>query len=182
MTKLRANGDSWQGIWYAAYLISFLVAFGLVRWAKFSLNAEAVKDFCAFLATISGMVFTIMGIWIAFLYPNALLKFSRPEKIENIDFSYGGVEAKRLSYIVSSILVSCIIMMILGGYFFVRVFSPPTLGLNSEYVLNLRSLFSGGLSVLFLMQVRSVFSVILANIMFLNDIHERRKNIIIDND
>ncbi len=182
MTIARGNGDSLQVAWYAAYLVSFLAAFGLVRWAKFSLDSEAVKDFCTFLATISGMVFTIMGIWIAFLYPNALLKFSSPEKIENIDFSYGGVEAKRLSYIVSSILVSCIIMMILGGYFFMRIFSHPFLDFNSGLALNFRSFFSGGLAMLFLMQIRSVFSVIFANIMFLNDIHERRKNIIIDND
>lgn len=173
-----------KNIWLArilVYTVAFTFPAFFVYLELISVNPEAIKDFCAFLASISAMVFTIMGIWIAFLYPNALLKFTNPDKLENIDFSYGGVEAKRLSYIVSSVLMSAFVMTVLAAFFFARIFSI-SLDFSTSANLIMRSLFAGGITLLFAIQMQAVLAVILANIIFLNDLYERKKSFLIDND
>ena len=61
-----------------AYCIFFATFFVVAKNIPIDYKYDDYKDFINILINISGMIFTIMGIWIAFLYPNALS--SRPCK------------------------------------------------------------------------------------------------------
>ena len=53
-------------------------------------------NYCTLLVSVSGMVFTIMGIWLAFLYPNALQRIVNPKTIETVDFTEQLEDTRRL--------------------------------------------------------------------------------------
>jgi len=62
------------------------------------------------LVGIAGAIFTIMSIWVAFLYPN-VLRTLRGENLVNADFSAGGEDTTRLKQIVSVIIQSALVMV-----------------------------------------------------------------------
>src|SRR5690606_20474794 len=75
----------------------------------------------------SGAIFTIMGIWIANLYPGIILALREPQVI-NADFSTGRKDTKRLNTIIGVIITSAlnmslsivlfILLSIQGGFSF----------------------------------------------------------------
>ena len=69
------------------YLLILACAIYLINNFSLTYSFNDLKDYMNVLLGISGMVFTIMGIWIAFLYPNALSRIVDPNKIKTADFA-----------------------------------------------------------------------------------------------
>ncbi|MEJ8295631.1 hypothetical protein WKI45_22675 [Delftia tsuruhatensis] len=149
--------------------------------AAFMLNVKGVinyvyadfKDFVAALIAISGMVFTIMGIWIAFLYPNAIARIVS-ENIEPADFTEGGDDAKRLEKIVAAVLMSALVAFASAFCYMAKMF----LGATNFYYSNateIKSLALGFVAFLSVVQFEAILSVVVANVLFLVDLHQKKE-------
>ena len=126
------------------------------------------------------MVFTIMGIWIAFLYPNALSRIIDP-KITTVDFSESLQETKRLEALVSSVLKSAFVIILLMLIYLGKVLLFKT----NYYLVHaslIKDLVLSTTVLLSYMQCEAVFYVMYSNIMFLNDLHNKREDRKADSD
>lgn len=91
-----------------------------------------LKSYAAILVGTSGALFTIMGIWVAFLYPNigASLKDSN---VIPADFSVNGEETLRLKTVVvvivisALVLIASLILFVLSSFLYVEVVTPVSL-------------------------------------------------------
>ncbi|MNJ38912.1 hypothetical protein D3C77_337710 [compost metagenome] len=139
------------------------------------LNIAYLKDYLDTLLNVSSMVFTIMGIWIAFLYPNALMKLINPQKIENVDFSETLKDTKRLEAIVASVLKSAtVVASIMLINLLKLTISETTLYKSNSNPINILAFsFAATLTIL---QLEAIKSVILSNIAFINELHSRRED------
>ncbi|WP_341914751.1 hypothetical protein [Polaromonas sp. YR568] len=123
---------------------------------------------------VSGMVFTIMGIWIAFLYPNAMSRILTPSKLVAVDFSESRSDAKRLELIVGAVMASALVML---GALLITL-AKILLQMTPIYVEHRIQFKAAALSCLLFItfaQMESIFHVVLSNIMFINDLHFRRQ-------
>lgn len=156
------------------YTAIVIVTTALTVKYQIKINPSNLKDYLDTLLNVSGMVFTIMGIWIAFLYPNALLKLVNPTKIETADFSDSLQETKRLEAIVASILKSASVVTAIMLINLIRL-------ATSEHFSGLASsqyIHSAALSItitLSYVQLESVLHVIFSNVSFINDLHNKRE-------
>lgn len=155
----------------------YLLFGGAVFWASqyfaVKFKYEDFKDYITLLSGVSGGVFTIMGIWIAFLYPNALSRLVNPEKVVTADFSESLADTKRLENIVGAILKSAVVMTAALLITIAKVF----LFLSPFYVENslvIKNFALAVLAIISVMQIEAVFSVMLSNVMFVNDLHRKR--------
>lgn len=161
-----------------ARLIIYLIIGGAVFYSttKFQINYryEDLKDYIGLLSNVSAMVFTIMGIWIAFLYPNALNRLVSPKKLEVADFSETLDDTRRLERIVAAVLQSALVLtvalVVLAGK---TVFYKS--GLYADHHLLIKSVTLSVVAVISAMQIDAVLAVALANVMFINDLHRKRR-------
>lgn len=133
-----------------------------------------LKDYSGTLLTISGMVFTIMGIWVAFVYPNAIFKLNSPQKIETADFSETQRDTRRLEAIVGSIMESGAVAI---GVALIHL-SKLILSETKLYLNNSEIALSAGIGftlLLTLIQCSAIVSVIYSNYSFINELHKRRE-------
>ena len=164
-----------------SYIVFFVFISLIFKYCQIDYNYTDVKDYLSALLGVSSMVFTIMGIWIAFIYPNALQRLVNPEKIKNVDFSETLAETKRLESLVGSIIKSSIVaMMILVIYVGKIIFSSVLL--QPENIILFDSLFLSFIIVLGFLQVESLLYVIYSNLMFVNELHNKREDREADND
>lgn len=157
------------------YVILSLAFF--FSWSNFSLDYkyEDYKDYLTLISGVSGMVFTIMGIWIAFLYPNAMSRIVNPDKLVAADFSESRSDAKRLESIVGAVMSSALVMLsalLITLAKTVLLMTP----VYAEYRMQFKS---GALALLIfitLLQLESVVHVVISNVMFINDLHFKRQS------
>ncbi|MBI6748184.1 hypothetical protein [Pseudomonas syringae] len=76
-----------------------------------AMSPDSIPNILSLLVAIAGAIFTIMSIWVAFLYPN-VLKTLKGENLVNIDFSAGGEDTLRLKQIISVIVQSATTMIV----------------------------------------------------------------------
>lgn len=139
------------------------------------------KDYAGVLINVAGMVFTIMGIWIAFLYPNALSRLANPDKVATADFSESFGETKRLEALVGSILKSALVVSLLLAIHLIRtILSSSDLYKQNGQFLSAVALASA--ITLTCLQFEAVFHVMWANVMFLNDLYRKRQAVQADQD
>lgn len=139
------------------------------------------KDYGYTMLTISGMIFTIMGIWIAFIYPNAILRLQDPEKIKTADFSRTLQDTRRLETVVGSVMTSAAVAIGVSGIYFIKLIAyqlPFFEGYHSE----LKAAALGVLTFLSLVQLMAVGYVIYSNYLFIEDLHARRESREADSD
>ncbi|EKT4540375.1 hypothetical protein QEM15_002545 [Pseudomonas putida] len=139
------------------------------------------KDYGSNLLAISGMVFTIMGIWIAFVYPNAILRLQAPNKIKNADFTQTLEDTRRLESIVGCIMKSAFVASALCVVFLVKILLHST-PLYKENIHLIKSALLGATMLLTILQGSAVASVMYANFMFIEELHSRREKRQGDND
>lgn len=158
-------------------ILKYLIITAIIMFAVFlsDLNYKYgdFKDFTSMLMGVSAMVFTIMGIWIAFLYPDALKRF-----VENDSNKLVLLQAKkdttRLQAIVLSVLKSALVVTVIMMLFLLKLILSAT----SLYIENLLLIKQMVLVVTILMcyiQLESIFSVVISNIYFLNDLHSKKE-------
>lgn len=169
----------WQYLWL--YLLLLILFFSGLCLYKVSYTFSDFNAYMTVLIGISGMIFTIMGIWIAFIYPNALKRIADPEKIEFADFTEGLEDTKRLEAIVASILKSLLIIVISMLIFLAKIIIFKT-NFYGEYKDIIKAFCLSLTIVLTYVQLQSVFQVVKANILFIDDLHSKREQREIDQD
>lgn len=158
-------------------LLYFLISIGFYFISKnwiHSFKHEDYKDYVSLVSTVSGMVFTIMGIWIAFLYPNAMNRIINPKKLIIADFTESRSDAKRLESIVGAVMASAFALVGTLAISFAKLLLFHT----SFYIDNrieIKALALSGVIFITLVQLESVLHVILSNVMFINDLHFKRQ-------
>jgi tRNA A37 threonylcarbamoyladenosine dehydratase len=116
-----------------------------------------------------------MGIWIAFVYPNAIKRLQDPDKIKIADFTKTLQDTRRLESIVGSVLESATVATGITMVFFAKLIVSGTV----LYKVNHQFFESAGIAfIVFLTLVQSfaVFGVIWSNYLFIDDLHVRREN------
>lgn len=156
----------WLGLFLIVLFLS--IKYGI------SISYDNFKDFSEILLNVSGVVFTVMGIWIALIYPAALSKIVDSNNILLVDFSEAKTDTKRLEFLVFSILKSAfVVVIILAAYLF--RFIALNFDFYSDCLFLFKAIAISTLVVLFFMHVESILHVISANIMFINDLHRKRQ-------
>jgi hypothetical protein len=162
-------------------LAASIGAFFLCKINGVKVSYADFKDYCNALLAISGMVFTIMGIWIAFLYPNALLRLMDTKKVETADFSEAYRDTRRLESIVASIIISASVAVAISILMLIKMIFSGT----PVYLENLNSIKSAAVAIIIFLsfyQYYSVLRVIYANYMFVSDLHIKREDAEADKD
>lgn len=149
----------------------FLTSYNL----SLKVNIGYLKDYLDTLLNVSGMVFTIMGIWIAFLYPNALMKLVNHTKIEHVDFKDTLKDTRRLEAIVASVLKSALVVSVIMLLNLCKLMLSETELYHSKSDIINISAFSCVVT-LTLLQIEAIANVIYSNIAFINELHSRRQD------
>lgn len=136
---------------------------------------EDYRDFLTLLSAVSAMVFTIMGIWIAFLYPNAISRILSPETLVAADFSESGSDSRRLEKIVGAVLLSALVMVVALLIILLKIVLSAT-PLYVEYRSHLKATALSALIFITCIQFEAIFHVVISNVMFINDLHSKRQS------
>lgn len=157
-----------------------------------------IKDVLSTLQNISAMIFTIAGIWLAYIYPKAIsgiikpssfnkdvqddAYYANPGEIVKPEISWTKEEKKeiekdvdRITMIVETILTSAFVIF---AIVLINVFKPAFSG--TEFVKsNLVYISRISCFVIFslvYLQIISLITIVYSNIAFLNDMHDRKNN------
>lgn len=136
----------------------------------FDISQDSISNILNLLVAIAGAIFTIMSIWVAFLYPN-VLKTLKGENLINVDFSAGGEDTIRLKQIISVIIqsastmiVAVILLILLSLITDFSLSTQSRLGVCIQFIL----VFISGL------QICALISTIRINLSFM-DVLERQR-------
>lgn len=153
--------------------LSVACYFASAKWFH-SFKYEDYKDYLTLLSAVSGMVFTIMGIWIAFLYPNAMSRIVNSDKLVSADFSESQSDAKRLGSIVGAIMSSALVML---GVLLMALAKLllQMMPIYVEYKVQFKAAALSSLLFITFVQLESVVHVVLSNVMFINDLYFTRQ-------
>lgn len=134
-------------------------------------KTDSISGILGLLVGIAGAIFTIMSIWVAFLYPN-VLKTLKGENLVNADFSAGGEDTARLKEIISVIVQSALTM----------IFSILTIIATSvvqSFPFNIQCFINHAIEFILIyfsgLQVCALISTILINISFIGVLDRQRK-------
>lgn len=135
------------------------------------LKFETVSATLGLLVGVSGAIFTIMSIWIAFLYPN-VLRTLKGDNLVNADFSSSGGDTTRLKIIVGVIVQSALSMAFsLFGMLFVSFYEG--FGFRAQEItlaiMQFLLVFFSGL------QISAILSVIYINSSFIKNLEGKNK-------
>lgn len=137
------------------------------------ISYEDVLPTISILQNTSAMVFTIMGIWIAYLYPNAILKIITPDKVGAI---FSENDEARIKQIVGVVATSALVagFLIIGSIAIPFITNSNTYTSIAEYYT-----FFGTLTLLIITyaQLFCVYLVIVANINFIFDLDNHKNKI-----
>ena len=129
----------------------------------------------AILQNTSIMVFTIMGIWVAYLYPNAIIKITKP----SIDDFFSAEDMKRIKVLVGIILSSALVIGVLIIFSLLRAML-----IGSELYINFHDIIKiSAVSIIYFLsyvQIRAVWLVMSSNYNFLIDLKNRNYKAIRD--
>jgi H+/gluconate symporter-like permease len=133
-----------------------------------------LKSYTDSLLNVSGMVFTMMGIWIAFLYPNALKRIVDSQKIFTADFSDTLSETKRLESLVASVLKSSIAIVVI---ILISLFKIVLSGSNvyADCLNNLKQVALFLVVFVTYLQLEAVWQVMASNFKFIEELHSKRE-------
>ncbi|TDX29845.1 hypothetical protein DFO67_10683 [Modicisalibacter xianhensis] len=157
---------------YLAALVGFQILFTSISVDYRFLD---LKEYLLVLLAVSSMVFTLMGIWIAFLYPNALRKIVSPKQIEVADFSESLSETRRLEGLVGSVLRSSLVVIVIMAVFAGKVLFS-FFDMEEHAVSFVKAALLSIVAIISVLQLESIFYVAYSNVMFINDLHRKRED------
>ena len=144
-----------------------VLVFALVLWISFSyrndLTYADMEPLLSILQNTSAMVFTIMGIWIAYLYPNAIIRILQPSKVEAV---FSEEDEERVIQIVGVVALSAAVI----GLLIIGTAAVPLLAKSSLYHGYPAFVKGTGLFLIFTLcyaQLFSVYIVFASNLNFI---------------
>lgn len=159
MSKTSVKGVIW-------HVLVLLVIIYLSYSFRADIIFKDVEPLISLLQNTSAMIFTIMGIWIAYVYPNAVLKIIQPSKVTAV---FSDEDLKRVRLLVGVVIMSAFILALLVIGMGSRMFIVKT-----YYYEQNQSLFTGvgllSLMVLTYAQLFCIYAVIASSINFIIDL------------
>lgn len=149
-------------------VIALVVVIVIVYLLKSTLRYGDVKDIVGTLQNISAAIFTIVGLWVGFLYPNAIQGIVT----DNIDYIKNTKDVPRIEKLIYVIIVSALVMLgTLVFYIFKALLGNSLIYLEHKSVIKCFAL----VFVFYLcwLQSRCIFSVIKSNFRFVNNLYSR---------
>ncbi len=103
MKKSRLANIIWNAI--------VIIAITYISYSfKKDITYEDIEPLVSILQNTSAMVFTVMGIWIAYVYPNAVLKIVQPSKVAAV---FSSEDLDRVRLLVGVVILSAFIIAVL---------------------------------------------------------------------
>ncbi|MDO6514940.1 MULTISPECIES: hypothetical protein [Neptuniibacter] len=149
-------------------LISLSVCIAIGALCYETVTFSSASDVLGMLQTVSAAVFTIVGLWLGFIYPNAITS------IVNDDASYiaNTKDAERVEGLVYIIILSAIVMITTLFVFLIKALIHDTTFYKTYYAF-----IKGGVVALLIylcwIQSRCVFQVIRNNFKFVSNLHTK---------
>ncbi|RAW92164.1 MULTISPECIES: hypothetical protein [unclassified Photorhabdus] len=143
--------------------VCVLLAYVVCSHVKYS----NVTDIISVLQNISAIVFAISGVWIGYLYPNAIAGLMKNEKI---DFFASKNEAKKVEGMILIIIISAFVLVGIALFYLMVILLKGSEFYRENYFIIKLSGLSFILYMIF-MQIRCVFLMIRKNISFINKLH-----------
>lgn len=152
------------------FIISVIMAvvifgggFGVAENVKYSY----IIDLMGVLQNTSAMIFAIAGIWLAYLYPNAIAGLMKSEKV---DFLASKNEAKRIEGMILIIIMSALVLiLIIAFYAFNAIFRGTELYIVNKYII--KGLGCSYVAGILFLQLYCVIMLISRNIAFINRLY-----------
>lgn len=142
----------------------------IITYLSYSFSSDIVfKDvepLISILQNTSAMIFTIMGIWIAYIYPNAVLRIVQPSKVTAI---YSDADLKRVRMLVGIVILSAFVLVLLLLGVTIKTF------ITKARLFTLYKQFFTGVGIWFLLtltyiQLFCIYSVIASSVNFIIDL------------
>lgn len=161
-------------IYIFGMLLSILIAVCVAKHMKIADLAPAIST----LQNISAAVFTIAGIWIAYIYPEAIIAFTSPDKVNLL---HGTESTRRIKELVLVIISSSIVLLStllynLGYAFLIK----------AEFVVSYKITFKVIVTTLIcfisFIQIKALWSILLSNIMFVDKLYGLKTEREVDDD
>ncbi len=132
-----------------------------------SVKYSYIVDLLGVLQNTSAMIFAIAGIWLAYLYPNAIAGLMKSEKV---DFLASKNEAKRIEGMILIIIMSAaVLIFIIAFYAFNAVLRGTDLYANNR--LFIKGISCSYILAVLLIQLSCVIVLIRRNITFINRLY-----------
>jgi len=162
----KALGELWTTLKYDFY---FFIAVILVVWfLNESLAFNDVKDVVGTLQSISAAIFTIVGLWVGFLYPNAIKSIVN----DDVDYIKNSKDIPRIEKLIYVIITSALVM--LGTLLF---YVLKSLLFHTAIFEQFKAFFRiCAFTLVYFscwLQARCIFSVIVSNLRFASNLHSR---------
>ncbi|RLM14209.1 hypothetical protein BIY27_08240 [Gibbsiella quercinecans] len=133
---------------------------------RLDITFKDAEPIISILQNTSAMIFTIMGIWIAYVYPNAVLRIVQPSKVATI---FSDEDLKRVKLLVGIVIFSALILVLLLIGVAAKTFITKTIAFT-QY----ESLFTGVglwcLLALMYAQLFCIYAVIASSVNFIIDL------------
>ncbi len=139
---------------------------------KFFSKGVSIGDLEPIISTLqnlSAAVFTLAGIWIAYSYPQAISAYTSPKSVKLIPTD----ETKRIEKLVLIVLTSAFVISSLLLFNFSYLLISET-NFYSDWRECFKLLGVALLSYLCFLQLLAVFTVMVTNIEFVNELHGKR--------
>lgn len=133
-----------------------------------SLSFNDIKDVVGTLQNISTAIFTIVGLWVGFLYPNAIKSIVN----DNVDYIKNSKDVPRIEKLIYVIIISALVMLgTLVFYMLKSLFYKAVIYQELRQFIRVISFTLVYFSCW--LQARCIFSVIKSNLRFVSNLHAR---------
>ncbi|WP_072160008.1 hypothetical protein [Pluralibacter gergoviae] len=133
-----------------------------------SFSYNDAKDILGVLINISASIFTIVGLWVGFLYPNAINSIVK----DDVSYIKNEQDSPRIEKLVYTIITSALVMSGILIFFLTKAIFNAL-----PFYHTSKDLFKciGIIFIYFIswMQIKCVLSLILSNLHFVNHLHGR---------
>lgn len=134
------------------------------------ITSQDLEPLVSILQNISVMIFTIMGIWIAYLYPNAILRITQPSKVDTI---FSDEDSERVKVIVGVVVLSAVVLSLL----LIGVVLKPFIIKSALFTYTPDLIVAIGMFALLTLsylQLIAVYIVIASNVNFIIDLRNKK--------
>lgn len=159
--------------------LMYLIAGALIAYSSFEYVSHSdISSVMSVLQNISAAIFTIAGIWIAYIYPEAITSFTNPSKVSLLK---GTENTRRIESLVIIIFTSASVLVCTLFYSLLyALYSRHPFFV--EYRCEVRFLNVWLLVFLCVNQARAMLSVMVNNIKFVERLHRLKTEKEVDDD
>lgn len=138
---------------------------------------DSIVNIVSVLQNISSIVFAIVGVWVAYLYPKLITEIINNKED---DFFDSKSETKKMESLIITIIISALVLIGVIVFYLLVLFIKG----SQFYINNLEAIKISGVSFVFMMVIMQIFciiSVIINNVSFINKLYKLLNDKELDN-